>query len=103
MVNAETGVIQTGSNFRIGYNGVGGITAEGTIGKMEIQKNQKSMSYSVKFNILTTIGAYDIFMNVNSDFQARATITGTTSGRLIYSGRLEPLYGSRVYKGQRTP
>lgn len=102
MVNGGEGVIQTGSNFRIGYNGVGGITAEGNIGKIEIEKNQKNLSYSVKFNILTNIGAYDIFLNVFSDFQARASISGSTSGKLIYTGRLEPLTRSKVYKGQRT-
>jgi len=29
MLNASEGVLQTGSNFRVGYNGVGGVTAEG--------------------------------------------------------------------------
>lgn len=102
MVKGDEGVIQTGSNFRMGYNGVGGITAEGNIGKIEVERNQKNLSYSVKFNILTNIGAYDIFLNVFSDFQARASISGSTSGKLIYTGRLEPLTRSRVYKGQRT-
>lgn len=103
MVNASEGVIQTGSNFRIGYNGVGGITAEGNVGKMEVTKTPKSLSYSVKFNILTNLGAYDIFLNVFSDFHARAIISGTTAGKLIYTGRIEPLARSKVYKGQRTP
>ena len=103
MVNASEGVIQTGSNFRKGYNGVGGITAEGNVGKMEVTKTPKSLSYSVKFNILTNLGAYDIFMYVYSDFHTRAIISGTTAGKLIYTGRLEPLARSKVYKGQRTP
>jgi hypothetical protein len=102
MVNASDGVLQTGSNFRIGYNGVGGITAEGTIGNFEFEKNDKSLSYNVSFNILTNLGAYDIHMTVYSDFRARASISGVTSDKLVYTGRLEPLTKSKVYKGQRT-
>ncbi len=102
MVNAADGVLQTGSNSRMGYNGVGGITAEGTIGNFEFRNNDKSLSYNVSFNILTNLGAYDIHMTVYSDFRARATISGVTSGKLVYTGRLEPLSKSKVYKGQRT-
>ena len=102
MVNSSDGVLQTGSNFRIGYNGVGGVTAEGTIGDFEFEKNFKNLSYTVKFDILTNLGAYDIIMTVYSDFRARATISGVTSSKLTYSGRFEPLSKSKVYKGQKT-
>ncbi|HNR43272.1 MAG TPA: DUF4251 domain-containing protein [Bacteroidales bacterium] len=102
MVNADEGVLQTGSNFRIGYNGVGGVTAEGTIGDYQVVKNPKNLSYNVKFHIVTNLGSYDIFLTVFSDFRARATISGVTSAKLTYTGRFEDLSRSKVYKGMRT-
>ncbi len=102
MMNASEGVLQTGSNFRVGYNGVGGVTAEGTIGDFEFSSNMKSLSYTVKFDILTNLGSYDIIMNVYSDFRVRATISGVTSSKLIYTGKLEPLAKSKVHKGMKT-
>lgn len=102
LVNAAEGVLQTGSNFRIGYNGVGGITAEGTIGDYEVVRNPKNLSYNIKFDILTNLGSYDVTMTVFSDFRARASISGVTSAKLIYIGRFEPLSESKVYKGMKT-
>ncbi len=102
MVNATEGVLQTGSNFRVGYNGVGGVTAEGSIGDFEFSSNMKNLSYTVKFDILTNLGSYDIIMNIYSDFRVRATISGVTSSKLIYTGKLEPLSQSKVHKGIKT-
>jgi len=96
------GILQTGSDFRMGYNGVGGVTAEGIIGKWEVNKNFKSLSYTLQFSLLTNIGHYDIFMTVSSDNHAIATITGLGPGRLTWEGHLETINNSRVFKGQNT-
>jgi hypothetical protein len=101
-VNNTDGVLQTGSNFGVGYNGVGGVTAEGSIGSWEITKNPKRLYYSVHFTMLTNIGTYDIFMTVNSANQAEATITGLGPGKLTWEGHLEMNYNSRVFKGQES-
>jgi hypothetical protein len=93
-------VLQTGSNSIFGSNGVGGVTAEGTIGQYSIEKDLKSLSYKVRFNVNSNIGMYDVFMTVGPDTYARATVTGLGPGRLTYSGRLEALYNSAVFKGQ---
>jgi hypothetical protein len=100
-VNSKEGVLQTGSNWWTGYNGVGGVTAEGTIGKWKIIKNFKDLSYTIQFTIFTNIGIYDVFMTVNSDNRAWASITGLRPGKLIYDGYLETNYNSRVYKAQQ--
>lgn len=101
-VNQSEGVLQTGSNWGLGYNGVGGVTAQGTIGTWEVSKNQKKLSYTVHFSLFSNIGSYDIFLTVNSSNVASATITGLGPGRLTWDGHLEMLYNSRVFKGQRT-
>jgi hypothetical protein len=99
MVDLSKAVLQTGSNSVLGYNGVGGITAEGNISGMKITKNVKNLSFILKFTVTTNIGIYDITMFVLSDKTARATITGLTPGRLTYDGRIVTLYDSGVYKG----
>jgi hypothetical protein len=101
-VNNTEGTLQTGSNFGLGHNGVGGVTAIGSIGTWEITKDPKRQSYSVHFSMLTNIGSYDIFMTVNASNQAQATITGLGPGRLTWEGHLEMNYNSRVFKGQET-
>ncbi len=102
MVNANAGVLQTGSNVAMGYNGVGGVTAEGSISKWEINKNFKSYSFIIRFAIHTDIGMYDVFMTVDADNHARATITGLWPGKLIYNGHLNTLNNTGVFKGTRT-
>jgi hypothetical protein len=100
-VDSKTAVLQTGSNYSMGYNGVGGATAEGTIDHWEVTKNFKSLSYTVRFSVVTNIGIYDVFLDLSSDTNARATITGLTMGRLIYDGHLETIGNSAIFKGQQ--
>jgi hypothetical protein len=102
MVNSTNGVLQTGNNFAIGYNGLGGVTAEGSIGVWKLDKDYKNLNFTLRFSILTDIGSYDVFMTVNADNRARATITGLWPGKLIYNGQLNMLDNSGVYKGHRT-
>jgi hypothetical protein len=101
-VNEIKGVLQTGSDYRLGYNGVGGVTAEGNIGGWKVNKNSKNLTFTISFNLLTSLGNFDIIMTISSDNNASATITGTTSGRLTWTGHLKSADISRVYKGQNT-
>jgi hypothetical protein len=101
-VEVEKGVLQTGNNFNRGTNGVGGITAEGSIGKYEISKDFKNMSYNIRFTLMTNIGIYNVFMTVNAGNHAVATITGLGRGRLSWEGHLATVGNSRVFKGMNT-
>jgi len=96
----QNGILQTGSNFGFGYNGVGGVTAEGKVGKWRILKDTKRMIYTVQFSLLTNIGNYDVSMLVSADARARATITGLGPGKLTWEGHLETIGNSRVFKGR---
>jgi hypothetical protein len=98
-VDSAFAVIQTGSDYRLGVNGVGGITARGTISKWQVQRDEKRKSFIISMNVSTTIGFYDVFINVSASGNATATISGTTAGKLIYTGRVLSLPDSRSYQG----
>jgi hypothetical protein len=102
LVSSANGVLQTSFNNAVGYNGVGGVTAEGTIGSWEVEKNSKKMTFTVRFSLLTNIGIYDIFMTVNSDYRAYARISGLTRGDIRYSGHLGTGDGNQVFKGRNS-
>lgn len=95
-------VLQTGAYSGFGYNGVGGITAEGNLAKYRVFRDDKRLNYVVYITTTTNIGTYDVVLRVSSDGTARATITGLTNGSLTYRGNLVASYNSRVYKGQKT-
>ena len=101
-VEPDDVILQTGSNFGQGYNGVGGVTAEGHLNSWKITKDAKHLSYTLRFNVTTNIGSYDVFMTIGANNTANATISGLTMGKLVYDGRIKAVYNSSVYKGQRT-
>ncbi len=83
-----------------GYNGMGGITADGTISEFKISKfGKNSTGYTIKVLAMTSIGTYDIFFNISPNSNADATIGGNWGGKLNYHGFLIPLSKSKIYKG----
>jgi hypothetical protein len=102
MVDSSEAVIQIGSSSGIGYNGVGGITAEGSVTRYEVEKKvgKKGTSYFVIIHVLSAMGMYDVMMSVSGSGNVDATVRGNTRGMLRYSGQLVPLKESRVYKGR---
>ena len=101
-VDSANAVLQIGRNTGIGYNGVGGVTAQGNITRYKLNIDQKRKSFYLSFSVMTAIGSYDINMSVGADAYANATLTGIQSGQLIYTGYLVPLAKSSVYKGYNT-
>jgi hypothetical protein len=101
-VDSSDVVLQTGSNVNMGYNGVGGITAQGNISGLKIEKNLKSMTFFLRFTVVTNIGIYDVSMTIDSNNFARATISGLSRGKLVYDGRIRPIGKSGFYKGMNT-
>jgi hypothetical protein len=101
-LDGPKGVLQTGSDTRVGYNGVGGVTAEGSIMNYRITNDFKNLSTSVTFHLTSILGNFEIFLRVSADNNATATISGTTSGRLTWDGHLETLQNSRAFKGTNT-
>jgi hypothetical protein len=101
-INGTNSIMQTGANAGLGYNGVGGVTAEGTIGNWKIFKDFKNLNYTIQFNVVTNIGNYYIVLNVDADNHASATISGLTPGQLTWDGHLETIGNSRIFKGQNS-
>jgi hypothetical protein len=102
LVDSLKAVLQTGSNYNFGFNGVGGTTAEGSISGLKVTKNEKNLSFFLQFTVNSNIGIYDVTMNISCNNTARATISGLKRGKLIYDGRIQTIYNSRVYKGMNS-
>jgi hypothetical protein len=98
-IDSTKAVIQIGSNAGMGSNGVGGVTAEGSITKWKLNRNEKRKSFNIAMNIMTNIGAYDIFMDISASGNASATLSGIRYGRLMYEGNIVSLKKSRIFKG----
>jgi hypothetical protein len=99
-VDSTNGVLQTGSYNGMSSNGVGGVTVEGRVSRWRVVKNFKSLSYYIQFSVESNTGVYDVSITLTADNNAQATITGNTSGKLIYDGHLEAFNNSSVYKGR---
>jgi hypothetical protein len=101
MIDSTDAVLQLGSPYGIGYNGVGGITIDGTVTKYELaeQQHKKSVSYTITVYIMSSLGAYDVQFWVTPLGNTDAIVRGNFSGSVTYSGRIVPLGKSRVYKG----
>jgi hypothetical protein len=101
-VNGPKGILQTGNDLRDGYNGIGGVTAEGKISNYVIKRDPKRLTMAVTYQLFTNIGTYDIMLNVGADNSASATISGMTSARLTWRGQIVSLDKSKTFKGQTT-
>ncbi len=93
-VDSSDIVIQYGSinSINLGYNGLGGETTEGSITKFEVIKTGRNNdAYFIEITTITTLGVFDIFIDVLSNGSATATIGGTGRGKLIYYGEIVPV------------
>jgi hypothetical protein len=98
-VDSTTAIIQIGSNYRLGANGVGGVTAKGTISNWKLTENSKNKTFDVQLTVMTTIGIYDLFFSVGSSGRATARLTGLRPGQLTFDGNLVPWEDSSVFEG----
>ncbi|MFA5326162.1 MAG: DUF4251 domain-containing protein [Prolixibacteraceae bacterium] len=99
-VDSAEAVIQIGSNYRLGPNGVGGVTAKGQITKWKLTSNNKNKTFGLSINVMTPIGIYDLYFSIGASGGGTATLTGLSSGRLTFDGNLVPWEDSSVYVGQ---
>ena len=104
-LDSTEATLQLGSPWGIGINGVGGITVDGRVSKYElvVHEGKKGNSYTVTMFIMTSLGTYDINMWITESGRADATVRGSVSGQLTYSGELIPLSLSKVYKATSIP
>jgi len=100
MVDSSKAIIQVGSYTRMGANGVGGVTAKGSVSNWKLDKNDKRKSFTVSLSVMSPIGMYDVVMYISADGTASATLSGLQPGQLYFNGRVVPLTQSRVWEGR---
>ncbi len=99
MVDSSDAVVQIGSNYGFGNNGVGGVTANGPLTTWELNSNAKKNYFNLRMIIMSNIGTYDILMNISADGHATAIMTGIGRGKLTYTGNIIPIQDSYVFQG----
>jgi hypothetical protein len=99
-------ILQFGFQGVIGWNGVGGITAEGflTDFKFNPGKNSKQ-AMSISANIQPKYGGGSPYftMDIGNDGSANITVTLINGGTLRMGGQIYSPAQSSVYKGQTFP
>ena len=100
-VKGDEGAMQLGFDGLIGWNGVGGVTIDGSVTKYELKEgNEKgSPALSIRFQG-RGMGSASINITVNTSGQATARVNGDFGERITFSGIIKPLSESVVYKGQ---
>ncbi len=101
-VDSSEAVLQIGSHTGVGYNGLGGITTDGRITAWELNKNDKKNNFNLSMNVMTSLGNYDIFMNISADGYTTARVHDLRGGQLTYTGNIIPQGNSQVYEGTST-
>jgi hypothetical protein len=99
MMDKDRATVQLASPYRAGYNGLGGITVEGSISGYKLETD-KHGNVSVRFMVIGVGINAEIFitLDVNSN-RGEAYISPNTWGRRItYRGNIVPLEDSSVYK-----
>ncbi|MFW5760181.1 MAG: DUF4251 domain-containing protein [Cyclobacteriaceae bacterium] len=102
MIDSTQATIQLGSAHNIGWNGVGGVTIQGNITSYDVSMNKRKDNVSVTFYVLSSLGNFDIRLNISANGNATAQVRDNRGGMLRYSGDFQTLGGSNVYVGNRT-
>ena len=102
-VDSTYGVVQLGSNMRLGANGVGGVTVEGTISQYTQTSNKNNDNFTIQYDVNTQLGTFEVIIFVDAYGYARAYVTQATSGvQRKFFGNIVPIEESNIYKGQRS-
>ncbi|MBN1198193.1 MAG: DUF4251 domain-containing protein [Bacteroidales bacterium] len=98
-IDSNQAFLQIGFYQFVGPNQAGGISADGRITRWKLEKSDKRKTYTLFMSVITNRGNIDIFMDINQNSYATATLSGITSARLTYDGDLLPTDKSDVHKG----
>ena len=98
--DGENSTIQLSFNGLIGWNGIGGITIDGKIKKLEIKGKEDQSNFSINASVLNKGGGLvTMIFRVSSDGNARVDMSGSFGERLSFQGRIVSLSETSVYKG----
>lgn len=93
--------VQTANSFLIGYNGLGGITINGTIRDYQVRpsKGNNSLSVIIHFSSPVT-GHTTLTLNLQAGGLSTAMIVDNWGGRATFQGQLVDLENSRIFEGR---
>ena len=100
-VNGDETTVQLSFTGLVGWNGVGGITLDGKIGKYQFTNNDKVVAINLGA-MGSGMGVVDMHLTITGDGNARATVKGNWGDQITFQGRFVSLAESRVYKGSPT-
>jgi hypothetical protein len=84
----------------VGWNGVGGVTADGKIVKMETTVKEGKPGFTCSASVQNKGGNFiTMLFRVNADGSARVTMSGNFGEQLSFYGNIVPLAETTVYKG----
>lgn len=99
-VDSLNSTIQLSFEGLIGWNGIGGITADGSIDKYDLSPLKQGKPITLTGMIIGRAGGNTQFvMYVNSEGMATVSITGNWGNTINFQGRLLTLAESKVFKG----
>lgn len=97
--DGENSTIQLAFTNIIGWNGIGGVTLDGRISKLEIKGNANKPNFSINVTVVNKGGGVvTMVFRVSSDGNARVDMSGSYGERLSFQGNIVALQDSRVYK-----
>ena len=98
--DGENSTTQFGFDQLIGWNGVGGITLDGTIVKMTSTRNNNGAGFTANASIRPkTGGMTTMIFRVSSDGSARVDMSGAFGDKITFQGTIYSLEETKVYKG----
>jgi hypothetical protein len=99
MVDSTNAILQLGSLYGIGYNGIGGETAKGKISTYKLTRNDKKKTCSLMMTVLTPIYTFNVSFDIRASGAGTAWISGMYFGLILYDGFVVPLKEAKVIMG----
>jgi len=99
--DGDNSTIQLAFQNLVGWNGVGGITLDGKVTLLEVDRKPGETSFNVNARVKNKGGGgmTMMFFRVSSEGFARVEMNGSFGERISFQGRIVPLSESSVYKG----
>lgn len=99
-IEGDRVTIQTANNFHVGYNGLGGITINGTIRDYLVKTSKDNSSVSVVIQFTSPVmGHSTLNLNLQPGGLSTAMVVDSRGGRATFQGQVFDLEDSRVYEG----
>lgn len=100
-VEGEDFVLQTASNFGIGYNGLGGITIVGKIADFQVIEGKEDKAIQIAAQVNSPVlGHSTVFMTISGSGNGIVRLSDNWGNRITFNGEMYPLENSSVYQGQ---